>query len=100
LVSDEARRLHARTPIANLHADFAMLRRDATRRSDEGVSDFPRMREAGISLVGASICPGGFEMRLFFWWQDWPRATRKSRLARAVAMLEHVEQMQSGLVSI
>ena len=51
------------------------------------------MREAGVTLVGASICPGGFEMRIGFWWWGWPAQARRSPLARALAQLDLVERM-------
>lgn len=85
--SEAARRLHREQPVANLHADFPMFGRDFTNATPDAVSDFPRMREVGIRLLGASICPGGFEMRLGAWWWDWPAEDRTSPLARARAQI-------------
>jgi membrane dipeptidase len=91
VVSEAAHALHRTTPIVNLHADFPMFNRDFSRRSEEGVSDFPRMRGAGIKVLAASICPGGLEMRLAFWWWGWPPEARPTALTRAYAELALVE---------
>lgn len=92
VASDSALRLHRVQPVANLHADFPMFGRDFTKPTKGTVSDFSRMREVGIRLVGASICPGGFEMRLAAWWWGWSAQDRVTPLARARAQIGLVLQ--------
>ena len=58
-VGEEARRLHASIPVADLHSDALLWRRDLTRRSSRGHVDFPRLREGGVALqVFSSVTHG------------------------------------------
>jgi membrane dipeptidase len=49
-VSAEATALHARIPVADLHADPLLWKRDWLTRADRGHTDLPRMREGGVAL--------------------------------------------------
>ena len=50
VVSAEAAALHARIPVADLHADPLLWKRDWLTRADRGHTDLPRMREGGVAL--------------------------------------------------
>ncbi|MFT5685043.1 MAG: membrane dipeptidase, partial [Myxococcota bacterium] len=50
VVSAEAAALHARIPIADLHADSLLWGRDLRDRHDRGHLDLPRMVEGGMML--------------------------------------------------
>jgi deazaflavin-dependent oxidoreductase (nitroreductase family) len=49
-VSERARRLHAASFVADLHADSLMFGRDLLVRSDVGHVDLPRLQEGGVGL--------------------------------------------------
>jgi len=49
-VSEEAKALHASIPVADLHSDALMWKRDLGRRSTRGHVDLPRLREGGVAL--------------------------------------------------
>ena len=49
-VSDEAAALHAAIPVADLHADTLLWRRDPTKRHARGQTDIPRLIEGGVAV--------------------------------------------------
>ena len=49
-VSERARTLHATIPVADLHADTLLWRRDPARRQQRGQTDLVRLREGGVAL--------------------------------------------------
>ncbi|MDE0883898.1 MAG: membrane dipeptidase [Myxococcota bacterium] len=49
-ISEEAAALHATIPVADLHADPLLWKRDWLERSERGHTDLPRMQEGGIAL--------------------------------------------------
>jgi len=58
-VGENARRLHASIPVADLHSDALLWKRDLTRRSCRGHVDFPRLQEGGVALqVFSSVTHG------------------------------------------
>ncbi len=48
--SEVARALHARIPVADLHADSLLWGRDLLERSERGHVDVPRLQEGGFAL--------------------------------------------------
>ncbi len=64
-VSDEARRLHESSFVADLHADSLLFGRDLLARSSVGHVDVPRLREGGVALqifTAATITPAGLDI--------------------------------------
>lgn len=51
-VSPQAKTLHSRLVVADLHADSLMWRRDLLRKSKIGQFDFPRMQDGGVAVQG------------------------------------------------
>lgn len=49
-VSDRARTLHATIPVADLHSDMLLWRRDPAKRHKRGHTDLVRLREGGVAL--------------------------------------------------
>lgn len=49
-VSEEAAALHASIPIADLHADPLLWKRDWLERGERGHTDLPRLQEGGVAL--------------------------------------------------
>ena len=49
-VSEAAAALHASIPVADLHADTLLWRRDPTERHTRGQTDIPRLIEGGVAL--------------------------------------------------
>ncbi|WP_425411001.1 dipeptidase [Hyphococcus sp.] len=49
-ISDRARTLHDTIPIADLHSDLLLWRRDPLKRHQRGHTDLPRLREGGVAL--------------------------------------------------
>jgi microsomal dipeptidase-like Zn-dependent dipeptidase len=96
LVSPEAADLHERLTIVDLHADSLLWGRDLLSSGDHGHVDVPRMVEgnAALQLFAASTkVPRHMsydrnddrsdDIALVALVQGWPRATRRSLLARA-----------------
>lgn len=49
-VSDEARDLHERTTVVDLHSDSLLWKRDFLERHDRGHMDLPRLEEGSVAL--------------------------------------------------
>lgn len=49
-ISDAARALHASIPVADLHADTLLWRRDPAKRQKRGHTDLQRLRDGGVAL--------------------------------------------------
>lgn len=49
-VSERAKALHASIPVADLHSDMLLWRRDPAKRNARGHTDLPRLREGGVAL--------------------------------------------------
>jgi len=95
-ISEQARDLHRRIPVVDLHADSLLWGRDLLARADHGHLDLPRMVEGGIALEGLAVCtkvPHGANLErnddrsddvtLLALAQRWPPATWRSLPARA-----------------
>lgn len=95
-VSAQAQALHARIPVADLHADTLLWMRNPAQRHDRGHTDLPRLREGGVFLqVFASVTktPSGLnyeendagsdDITLLALAQRWPADTWDSLFNRA-----------------
>jgi microsomal dipeptidase-like Zn-dependent dipeptidase len=49
-VSERAQALHATIPVADLHSDMLLWRRDPAKRQSRGQTDLVRLREGGVAL--------------------------------------------------
>jgi len=49
-VSGRARALHETIPVADLHSDMLLWRRDPAQRQSRGHTDLPRLNEGGVAL--------------------------------------------------
>ena len=49
-VSDAARALHASIPVADLHADTLLWKRDPAKRQSRGQTDLVRLTQGGVAL--------------------------------------------------
>ena len=74
--SDEARALHARAFVADLHADVCLWNRDHLRRNRRGHVDLPRLHEGNVGLQFVTMptklalsprMPRLFLSDIFFW---------------------------------
>lgn len=81
--------------IADGHADSLMWNRDLNALSAQGHVDFPRLREAGVSLQCFTIVTRGIPFvdgfPLFAWYRRWPKEARRSPWARALWQLDRLE---------
>jgi membrane dipeptidase len=110
--SEDARALHGRLFVADLHADSLLWRRDLLRRSGHGHLDLPRLREANVALqVFASVTqvPAGINVEriranrdlitVLAIAQGWPPRTWRSRTERAryaAQRLRHIAERSGG----
>lgn len=96
-VPEEARALHARLAVSDLHADTLLWDRDLVERGTHGHVDIPRLIEANVTLQGFFLVthtPRGLNIHrnedttdnitLLSVFQRWPVATWTSRKARAL----------------
>jgi microsomal dipeptidase-like Zn-dependent dipeptidase len=99
--AQQARELHARLFIADLHDDALLWQRDLLERNDHGHVDLPRLLEGNVALqVFATVTktPRGLNyesnsadsdsVTLLVMAQRWPRATWNSLLQRALYQSE------------
>ena len=96
LVSPAAADLHERLTVVDLHADSLLWGRDLLERANQGHLDIPRMVEGNVALevfAASTHVPRHLnydrnddrtdDIRLVAIVQGWPRASWRSRLARA-----------------
>ena len=104
-VSDQARALHQRLFVADLHDDVLLWPRDLLQRYERGQTDLPRLREGGVSLqVFATVTktPRGLNFErnsadtdnitLLAMAQRWPPRTWSSLLERALYQSEKLHE--------
>ena len=102
-VSARASALHARIPVADLHADTLLWARDPARRHDHGHTDIPRLIEGGVALqvfTAVTKTPrgqnydanddGSDDITLLAIAQRWPPRTWTSLEARAQYQAERL----------
>lgn len=103
--SDQAKQLHQRLFVADLHDDALLWQRDLLERHDYGHSDLPRLLEGRVGLQVFSTVtktPRGINyesngadsdnITLLAMAQRWPRETWSSLLARALYQADKLKQ--------
>ena len=103
--SDQAKQLHQRLFVADLHDDALLWQRDLLERHDYGHSDLPRLLEGRVGLQVFSTVtktPRGINyesngadsdnITLLAMAQRWPRETWSSLLARALYQADKLQQ--------
>jgi membrane dipeptidase len=105
-VSGRAADLHRTLTVVDLHADSLLWGRDLGRRAGFGHVDVPRLIEGGVALIGLAAStkvPRGVnlvrndeatdDVTLLALASRWPRATRRSLLARALHLAARLRSM-------
>ncbi|MEM9617426.1 MAG: dipeptidase [Pseudomonadota bacterium] len=111
-VSDRARALHESIPVADLHSDMLLWRRDPAKRHARGHTDLPRLREGGVALqvlTAVTKSPSGQnyeensadtdQLTLLIVAQAWPMRTWGSiyeRAAYQAGRLNDLERREDG----
>ncbi|MEO1243357.1 MAG: dipeptidase [Pseudomonadota bacterium] len=111
-VSDRARALHETIPVADLHSDMLLWRRDPAKRHARGHTDLPRLREGGVALqifTAVTKSPSGQnyeensadtdQLTLLMVAQAWPVRTWSSiyeRAAYQAGRLDDLERREDG----
>lgn len=108
-VSAEARALHERLVVGDLHADPLLWKRDLTKRGDWGQVDIPRLIEGGVALqvfTAVTKSPAGqnyeenaadaFDnITLLAFGQLWPLRTWTSIYERAIYQAEKLQGFEA-----
>lgn len=111
-VSAGARELHATIPVADLHSDMLLWRRDPSKRHTRGHTDLPRLREGGVAMqifTAVTKSPSGQnyeensadtdQLTLLMVAQAWPTRTWGSiyeRAAYQAGRLDDLERREDG----
>mgnify|MGYP003700417613 CR=1 FL=1 len=111
-ISERARALHNVIPVADLHSDMLLWRRDPLKRNRRGHTDLPRLREGGVALqvfTAVTKTPPGLNydeneadedaLTLLMIAQAWPLRTWNSiyeRAAYQAKRLDRLEQRAGG----
>lgn len=111
-VSERARALHETIPVADLHSDMLLWRRDPAKRHARGHTDLPRLREGGVALqifTAVTKSPSGQnyeensadtdQLTLLLAAQAWPTRTWGSiyeRAAYQAGRLNDLERREDG----
>ncbi len=111
-VSVRARALHETIPVADLHSDMLLWRRDPAKRHARGHTDLPRLREGGVALqifTAVTKSPSGQnyeensadtdQLTLLLAAQAWPIRTWGSIYERAAFQawrLDDLERREDG----
>ncbi len=103
-VGPRAQQLHARLPVADLHADTLLWDRDLLRRGTRGHVDVPRLAEGGVALQVFTVVTKSprrlniernddrsDDITLLALAQRWPPATWASLRARALHQATRLE---------
>lgn len=106
-VSPEAAALHAQIPVADLHADTLLWKRDPGKLHERGQTDLPRLREGGVALqVFATVtkspsglnyeenAAGSDDITRLAILQRWPRRTWGSIHERALYQAERLQALE------
>lgn len=98
-VTPEVQALHDRAFIADLHMDPLLHHRDLGVQSEQGDTDVPRLRQAGVDLACFGIVTepvpifGELGIRFGAWLMGWPPQYRDSPLARALGQLDELDAL-------
>jgi membrane dipeptidase len=104
-LGEEARELHERILVADLHADTLMWQRDFLQRGERGQADLPRLLEGGVALqvlTTVTRSPRGLnyehndadaadDITALAVAQLWPPRTWRSLLERALYQAQRLE---------
>jgi membrane dipeptidase len=106
IASPRALEVHRPLTVVDLHADSLLWGRDLGRRAGYGHVDVPRLVEGGVALVGFAASTHvprranlernddrTDDVTLIAVSQRWPRATWRSRLARALHLAVRLREM-------
>jgi membrane dipeptidase len=106
IASRRALEVHRSLTVVDLHADSLLWGRDLGRRAGYGHVDVPRLVEGGVALVGFAASTHvprranlernddrTDDVTLIAVSQRWPRATWRSRLARALHLAVRLREM-------
>lgn len=106
-VSDAARALHATIPVADLHADTLLWKRDPAKRQSRGQTDLMRLREGGVALqvfTAVTKVPKNMnidenaadsdQLTLLMAAQGWPPRTWTSIYERAAYQASRLEKLE------
>jgi membrane dipeptidase len=106
IASPRALEVHRSLTVVDLHADSLLWGRDLGRRAGYGHVDVPRLVEGGVALVGFAASTHvprranlernddrTDDVTLIAVSQRWPRATWRSRLARALHLAVRLREM-------
>jgi len=116
-VSKDAKQLHQTLTVVDLHADQLLWNRDLLERTTRGHVDWPRLLEGNVAVQVFGVVTGvPFPLRMdnnrdkndlintLASMQDWPEATHKSRLQRALyqadKLADRVEASNGGFILI
>lgn len=107
--SEQAKALHSRLFVADLHDDALLWQRDLLQRIDYGHTDLPRLLEGNVALQVFSTVtktPRGLNyernsadtdsVTMLVMAQRWPRATWTSLLQRALYQSEKLHKAAAG----
>jgi len=108
-VSDEARALHKTIPVADLHSDMLLWKRDPAKRQSRGHTDLPRLREGGFALqvfTAVTKTPSGLNydenkadsdrLTLLVVAQAWPLRSWSSIYERAAYQAGRLDRLEEG----
>lgn len=106
-ISERARELHETIPVADLHSDMLLWRRDPLKRNRRGHTDLPRLREGGVALqvfTAVTKTPPDLNydeneadedaLTLLMIAQAWPVRTWNSIYERAVYQAQRLDKLE------
>ena len=115
-VSDRARALHETIPVADLHSDMLLWRRNPAKRQARGHTDLPRLAEGGVALqvfTAVTKTPPALNydensadkdaLTLLMVAQAWPVRTWTSIFERArfqASRLDRLEAQESSFIFV
>ncbi|WP_411816270.1 dipeptidase [Hyphococcus sp. DH-69] len=107
VISEEAQSLHDTIPVADLHSDMLLWRRNPAKKNARGHTDVPRLREGGVALqvfTAVTKSPSGLnydendastdDLNLLTFAQLWPRRTWNSIYERAAYQAERLQKLE------
>ena len=110
-VSDAARELHGTIPVADLHADTLLWKRNPAKRQSRGHTDLVRLREGGVALqvfTAVTKVPPDMNLdenasdkdslTLLMVAQAWPPRTWGSIYERAAYQAERLQKLERKIL--